>query len=1043
MRKLRNSVIATVAAVATAALVATGVPALAVEGETPELTPTFVTGEVPLRVSDPDAVPVVDSEIGLGSALGTTPEAVVPLGAAASGVSSVLVRVSALSATADTTVSRSGGVPALFVAAGRSASSTLLLPVQSGGVQLWADAPVNVRVEVLAGFSGRADQPGTMIPLAAPVLRADTTAGLAASGIGATEVPFGVVGAGEVPSEGVRAVYVTYDITAGRATTVETGGQRLVLEPGRSVVTTIVAPDASGNVGVRSLGGDVQLRAYVGGWIPAAPFQGSQISVRGSFVPTASLDESGVDRVHGNGMGMPVSVTRHADAEYTIALVGATEATETTLLDLGVPYTGRGRGAVVDRTAGAVPQLTVLTATPGGDEDLTLRRGQARVTWAPIGDILGAEITQNSAVDPTIAITSPAEGASLDLEDGGYFTLEGTIGAPDVTIDRVEVSGPDGLIGTADVRMDEDGLHWEFGAAAPHDGTFTFTATVYDRAGASGTATRTLNLVAVDAEDTVVAPDVYVFNEDPAVTELTIVDAETETVEVVAQPEFVPGDTIVAAASAATPDGLFRTVASIDRRGDVWRVTTTDASISDVFFQADIDQDRPYEDFSNVVIDDDPSDDPDRDGGADANTGDWEYGTGDAGYTTTYVAHGPQVNLAPDAGACVSDDLTLEEGAGEGDLVPTCSEEFTTDPGAADGAGTASLSGSDAFAVRPAFASGGPVRAASSDGSFEASLGFNANVKFEAKTGSSGMAFKDYMKSVSDPEAELTRDFNQMAREGKAGAAFSLKAQLGVKIFAKLDTVITWKWGFIPNGISLKSFKIGLETTLKASLGLKLYLTASQTLKAYNTIANFDLGAITVWAGPVPIVITNDAEVFQKTESKITASVAGELGVFRTDTFGIEYKPETGWKQIDEKPKVQANPFTPKSLESIKLEVSGSISTGPGIKAKTALWGMAGVEIATWAPAGVNATWNYKPWVPEMNFTISVFIKLNLSGSLAQGKVIDKLSTLFGKDRFEFEFYSQEWSWDIWKGKWPIIEAPTQPSNLGVRERPEPTAILA
>lgn len=1015
----RTALIAIVSAIAL--VLGTGATATAAVPDAPELDPSLVTGTVPLTVSAPGTPPVVDSEIGRGASLTTTPNATVSLGSAAAGVASVLVRVAALSAPADLTVYRSGGVPGLAVAAGRSASTTLLLPVQGGGVQLWADAPVNVRLEVLAGFADRADRPGTMLALPEPVLRADTTAGLAASTIDGAEVSFGVVGAGGVPSENVRSVSVTYDLVASRATTVETSGQRLRLEAGRTVVTTIVSPDANGTVGIRALGGDVQGRAYVTGWMPDAPFQATQQSLPGSFLPTAELSAENSARIGGERRTAPAKLDGNVDAEYAIVLVTATDATETTLLDLGLPYTGRARGAVVDGQGGALPQMLIVPVAGAADDVLTLRRGQASVSWAPVGEILGAEVARPEAADPTISITSPAAGAHINLEQGGYFTLEGKVDAPAASVDSVEISGPEGLIGTADVRVDDEGVHWTFGAAAPRDGTFAYTAVVRDRAGATASATRDVVIEAVDEDDVVVAPDVWVFNEDPAVTDLRVIDDHT--VEVYQQPEFAPGDTLVSAASAATPDGLYRTAAAIDRVGDRWRVTTTDASLTDVFFQVDIDQQDTYHDLGDTRIDDDVRDSPD-------NTPGTIYGEGDTGYETAYIAKGDQVDLTPDPGGCVSGDLDLDAGAGAGADDPACTVD-TTVGGGGDAVPSSALWASGDVHAAPALTSGGIVAAAGSDGGWEQTLGINATVKWEKASTAPGFTFKDYLKSEEHPERTAADEFREMVRSKKVGLAVSLKAQLGLKFFAKLDTSITWKWGFIPTGIAFKSFKVGLTTTLKATVSAKFYLTAVQTLKAYNTIASFNLPSVTVWAGPIPIVITNDIEMIQKTETKLEAQASGEVGIFRVDTFGYQYKAGEGWSQIDEKPTVVSSPFDPKpAMEGLQVKLEGSFSSGPSMKATNALWGIAGTVIEAGVPAGIKATWTYRPLVPDMNVTVTVFVKLTLSGKLGSGKVIDKLKKLFSGLRggeFEFEFYSQEWSWDIWKGKWPIIEPP-QPS---------------
>jgi hypothetical protein len=1009
MKRLQLAAVAAVATLAT--VIASAVPAVAAEPEVAELTPVVIDGTIGVEVPEA-SVPAVDSQIGRGVALGTEPGETVPLGL--SGATSALVRVSALSATADTTVRRSGRTPVVFAPAGGSASTTVLLPVHDGAVELWADVSVDVRLEVLAAFSGRVDQPGAMMPLDEPVLRAETATGLAATAVGSDEVGIGVVGAGDVPSENVRAVYLTLDVTAPAAVSLRMSGQILDLPAGRSVLTTIATPDDKGIVGVRSAGGAVALSAWVTGWVPDAPFQASQQNLPGGFDVTADPDDGGTVRLT-DAAATPLDATRRVDAAYTVALLSASAATETTVLDIGRPYTGRGHGAVVDATRGALPQLTLMPASTGEENVATLRRGAATLTWAPIGDILGEETSAPAAADPTIAITSPNENAHVNLEDGGYFTLAGTIDAPEGGIDRVEVAGPDGLIGTADVFVDDDRVKWEFGAAAPTDGTYAYTATVFDRVGARASATRTVVVEAVDDEDTVVAPDVWVYNEDPQAPELRIVDDAT--IELTVEPRFAPGDRIVASVSPQSPEGLYAEVRSFDRIGEgLWRVTTTPASLTEAFYQVDIDNDHEYTDLGSTIIDDDVRDDPD-------NTPGTEYGEGDAGYQTARIVTGRDVDLAPSP--CTTD--VLQPGEDEGFDESATGECANVE----EDAGAQPVS----YATRT-------LPAAGSESSFDTTLGFNANVKWEWKGPQSKTpTFSDYLKSKADPEAAMNDEFREMVKGKKEGLTLALKAQVGIKSGFKLETDITWQWGFWPAKISLKTFKISVTTSLKASVGLKAFVSGAQTLSAYNTIANFSLPTVTVMAGPIPIILTNGIETAMRTESKIEAAVSGEIVVSRMDTFGYEYTAKSGWKRLDDTPKYTYTPFSPKALEAVEFKLTGQIATGPVLKAKTKLFGLAGPEIEVGAQAGIKATAVYKPWVPELYVTLALFVKLALSAKVALGDTAKSIAELIGA-KFELEIVSSEWSWDIWKGKHTVVEAPKN-GTTGTRGDPWSPPIAA
>jgi len=133
------------------------------------LTP--VQGEVSYSVAQQSGFPQVESEIGRGAPLSTTAGALVDISAAVGEHTAALVRVAVLSAADDVTVFGAGGQSVLFAAAGASASTSVLLPVVDGHVQLWASAAAQTRIEVLAAFTGDETKPGSIFALDAPVTR--------------------------------------------------------------------------------------------------------------------------------------------------------------------------------------------------------------------------------------------------------------------------------------------------------------------------------------------------------------------------------------------------------------------------------------------------------------------------------------------------------------------------------------------------------------------------------------------------------------------------------------------------------------------------------------------------------------------------------------------------------------------------------------------------------------------------------------------------------------------------------------------------------
>ena len=198
-----------------------------------------------------------EPQMGRGTQLAPGQPQAIPLGSDAASAHSALVRLSVFAAGSDLQVDLSS-FPALSVAAGQSASTTVLVPVVDGKVTAATDAVANVRVDVLALFSGDKTAPGSTVALPTPVLRADTDSSLAANatgqGLTATDTLVGLTGLGGVPVDGVRAAHVSATVSTPAATTLILDGQRLALPAGRTTVTTVVTPSAQGDIAVSAEG---------------------------------------------------------------------------------------------------------------------------------------------------------------------------------------------------------------------------------------------------------------------------------------------------------------------------------------------------------------------------------------------------------------------------------------------------------------------------------------------------------------------------------------------------------------------------------------------------------------------------------------------------------------------------------------------------------------------------------------------------------------------------------------------------------------------
>ncbi|MCL1801653.1 MAG: S-layer homology domain-containing protein, partial [Promicromonosporaceae bacterium] len=182
------------------------------------------------------------------------------------------------------------GAPLLQVSRGATQSATVLVPVLSGTIPVYASAAVSGTVEVLATFNGNSATPGAVTALPAAQNRADSDAAWAPTlAVGSTEQAIGLVGRGGIPSSGVRAVFVTALVESPVNGQLHIGGQTISVTPGVTPISTVVVPDAMGGVNVSFSGsGTVNLRLDARGWA-ANSVQGMTLAnTTGSFVPVVS-----------------------------------------------------------------------------------------------------------------------------------------------------------------------------------------------------------------------------------------------------------------------------------------------------------------------------------------------------------------------------------------------------------------------------------------------------------------------------------------------------------------------------------------------------------------------------------------------------------------------------------------------------------------------------------------------------------------------------------------------------------------------------------
>lgn len=484
---------------------------------------------------------------------------------------SALVRLSVFAPEQDVAVSTTGA-PVLRAAARSEASTTVLVPVQGGHIPLSATNGADVRVEVLASFGKDLQTPGATVALQEAVKRADSANGFGLDSLSGQAQAVSVVGIGGVPSENVRAVYVTATVQLDKPGTVTLSGQKLPLPAGQSIVTTVATVDEQGAVHASAnASGDIRLD--ISGWVVGASQYMSAANTTGSFVPTASSEWQHVGA--SQETAQQVTVEGHAGRQQTLALVSAdpSDVDARSFVNVGAEANGRSRGVLVDPAHGALPQIELIETTTES-ASVSVRGADASISLLPLGDIVGTTTEASGAME--LSMQAPAD---VDLGAEGEIVLSGSISS-DAPVDKVELYGNDTFIGTASVSYTSNGATWTFRTATPASGLADFKANATARDGSTSSAQADVNVSLPDEDATVVDPDAVVLDTKD-------IDSYDNGEFILSEaPDFGPGAVLVADVSEETPEGALREVMSIQQIPAGWQIETQQAAFTDVFLQA-------------------------------------------------------------------------------------------------------------------------------------------------------------------------------------------------------------------------------------------------------------------------------------------------------------------------------------------------------------------------------------------------------------------------------------------------------------------------
>lgn len=919
----------------------------------------------PALVAAVDRVPVIDTLAGHG-ALPTDADGVVAVASTEEGHDSALVRISVFDAEVAVEVA-AAGAPALVVPQGGSASTTVLVPLEDGGLPLSVSAEVEARVELLATFAS-ADLPGATHTLAAPVTRADTRAGLAGAALGSEPVSVGVVGRGGIPVTGVRAVYLTATFDVAVPSSARIADQEFPLPAGRTAVTTVAVLAEEGAVPVALAEGTGHLRVDVRGWVSEAAQDAPAANVVGSYLPAFGTE--------------PHSVRVPVDADVsleeldltgqvlTLGLVWGTADGERAFVDAGDGPDGRARGVLADD--GRIdPQLTVIDGTR-----VAARGADVEVTVLPVGGILAAELPGEPSIDMSLT-----DGADVDLSATGWFSLTGTVGGVR-DIDRVEILAGRTVVGTAALSYRGDGVGWRFETAAPRAGKHELTARVVTHGGAQADVSRVIDVVLPDAETAIVSPETVVIPPEGADGQPLVSAVGADEVIFGADPGLAPGAIIVSDATAAAPSGFLRRIVAIDRTEAGWRVLTEAATLTDALVQASV-TDEVDALVQGAAIDTDVER---RGGSADVEIV-------DEGRTPVALVTGAAVEVGP-----FEDASADGEGAG-------------TDVGGRAGAATASArpQGFGDSLARPGLLAS--RTAAADEGGFGLEEDVTAALSMRAAWATDSSRTWD-LTSASDPRYLQSKG----EIEASGGLAMSAEAQLSATLEITLRIRATFDWG--RPEVEVADFSVLLKTSARGKAELSAHLEARTVEEFEILFAHVELPSLTFYiptpTAAVPVVIENTFRLFMRSSVEARVSLEAHFAIQRTETYGFRYSSAGGVEDVHEGPTISTR--TPALDRHASAVAEGSLDAVATFEPELSMkiYGMLGpvftgafgprITAELVAAAGEHT--------PVLDARVRLYLRLGLEGRLeftvpiVDHQLLDH--ELFALSR---DFPAADWTW--------------------------------
>lgn len=188
-------------------------------------------------------------------------------------------------------------------------------------------------------------------------------------------------------------------------------------------------------------------------------------------------------------------------------------------------------------------------------------------------------------VAPSLAVSDPLPGATLDLSKGQLGQMRGAATDDRSGLADVRVEGPDGK----SVSAVRDGDTWAIPVGAPETRLATYAVSATDVAGNTARQSIELHLIGPDASDEPIVRPTTINLADGLVSKLAAVNEDSLDFTGDVTPALAGRTTIISGViDPLAPEGLLRSIEQVDVVGALTRVKTSQAQPANAFAQFEL-----------------------------------------------------------------------------------------------------------------------------------------------------------------------------------------------------------------------------------------------------------------------------------------------------------------------------------------------------------------------------------------------------------------------------------------------------------------------